>query len=313
MVKENLCESNKMQRLCALALVSSAAAQTWQLVRLGNDAVTAGARCLDGSAGAYYIKAGVGENASKFVVFQQAGGWCMSIEDCYSRSQTALGSTVSDPATTDSWTIEDLLVGDAARNPLFYNWTSVYLRYCDGASRASNAALPATYNSTSLYFRGFPILRATIDALLGSSPGDGAPSLAAATSLVVAGGSAGGLAVFLHADYIAARVRVVNPGIEMVRAIASDGFFIDGASIWAGSHDFSAMFERVAALGNISTGDPEQASVMCEGVGFVSAFLFSQCTGRLTLIAWRLLLQQSAGIASWQNTPYLGSRRQLSS
>lgn len=61
-----------MQGLCAVALLGTAAAQTWKLVRLSNDAVAAGARCLDGSAGAYYIKAGVGENASKFVLFQQA-------------------------------------------------------------------------------------------------------------------------------------------------------------------------------------------------------------------------------------------------
>lgn len=135
----------------------------------------------------------------------------------------------------------------------------MYARYCDGASRASDAASPAEYNSTSLYFRGFPILRATLDALLGASPGDGAPSLAEATSLVISGGSAGGLSVFLHADYIAERARAVNPGIGVIRAIANDGFFIDGASIWDGMHDFTAMFQRVAAFGNISTGAPEQA------------------------------------------------------
>jgi len=53
-------------------------------------------------------------------------------------------------------------------------------------------------SGTPLYLRGFDILRATLDALLGASPGFGAPSLAAATEVVVGGGSAGGLSVTLR-------------------------------------------------------------------------------------------------------------------
>lgn len=83
----------------AASLLASAVSQTWQLVRLGANSVASGARCLDGNAASYYIKAGVGANASNFVFFQQAGGWCMSIEDCYQRSLTSLGSTVADSAT----------------------------------------------------------------------------------------------------------------------------------------------------------------------------------------------------------------------
>jgi len=45
--------------------------QTWKLVRLQATEQT-GARCLDGSPGPYYIKNGVGVNASNFIFFQQA-------------------------------------------------------------------------------------------------------------------------------------------------------------------------------------------------------------------------------------------------
>jgi len=247
-------------QLQLLLLAAAARAQQWTHVSLAADPR---ALCLDGSAGAYEIKPGVGANASKFLLFQQAGGWAMSEADLLYRSTTSLGSTRGDPAVSDEWAIEDLLTNDSARNPLFHDWTSVALRYCDGASRASDRAEPLVVNGTALFLRGFPILRATIDALLGADPGGGAPSLAQATELVMGGGSAGGLGVTLHADYIAGRVRAANPGLRRAVGISTDGFFIDGASIWAGEHIMSGVFKRVATLGNISGGVPDQVNAAC--------------------------------------------------
>jgi hypothetical protein len=244
----------------AALLVGAARAQEWLSVSLASDAR---ALCLDGSPGAYQIKAGRGANASKFLLFQQAGGWAMSPADLLYRSTTALGSTRGDPPVTSEWAIEDVMSNDSARNPLFHDWTSVALRYCDGASRASDLAEPLVVNGTQLFLRGFSILRATVDALLGASPGGGAPSLAQATELVMGGGSAGGLGVTLHADYVAARVRAANPGLRRALGISTDGFFVDGASIWNGRHVMTEVFQRVAALGNVSAGAPEQTNEAC--------------------------------------------------
>lgn len=262
--------------------------QTWKLVRLQATEQT-GARCLDGSPGAYYIKNGVGVNASNFIFFQQAGGWCESLLDCAARSRSTLGSTAADPNETSSWVVEDLLIGEPSLNPLFYNWTSVYSRYCDGASRASNVAAPVQVNATSaLYYRGFSILRETISALLGPNPGDGAPSLSTASSLVIVGGSAGALGAVLHADYIAERVRTANPSIRTIRAIANDGFFIDGASIWGGRHAFTEVMQRVEAFGNITSGEADQVS---QSGWKVAALEFVVSTRRLTLLASRPTLR----------------------
>ena len=217
-------------------------------------------RCLDGSPGAYYIRSGLGANSSKFVFFQQAGGWAESPADLAYRAKSSLGSTLGDPATAD-WSIEDWLTANATVNPLFATWSSVYSRYCDGASRASHRPAALHVNSTPLWARGFDILRGTVDALLGAAPGGGAPSLASATDLVISGGSAGGLAVFLHADYIAARVRMVNPSARVV-AVANDGFFVDAPSIWAGTHIFGGIVERVVEMGNVS-GAPEHVNAAC--------------------------------------------------
>lgn len=225
-------------------------AQEWRHVLLTDPE----ALCLDGSPGAYEIKRGVGENASKWVFFQQAGGWCMSPADCLYRSTIALGSTKKDPAVSQEWAIEDLLTSNSSLNPLFSTWTSVVSRYCDGSSRSSHVTMPVVVNGTRLYYRGFPILRATIDALL-------AAGLATATDLVVGGGSAGALSTTLHVDYIADRVRTANPNIR-VAGISNDGFFIDGASIWNSAHIMTDIFKRIVAMGNITAADQVNARCM---------------------------------------------------
>lgn len=51
------------------------------------------------------------------------------------------------------------------------------------------------WKGTKLYFRGFRILKATIDALLTAG-------MNKATDVILTGCSAGGLATYLHADYV---------------------------------------------------------------------------------------------------------------
>lgn len=57
------------------------------------------ARCLDGTAGAYYIS--VGTDPKSVVMYFEGGGWCgdkdlsSTLENCYQRSKTPLGSSHS--------------------------------------------------------------------------------------------------------------------------------------------------------------------------------------------------------------------------
>ena len=255
---------------CLFSLLAApVAAQTWHLQRLADPR----ALCLDGSPGAYYIKPGAGENATKFVLHQQAGGWAMSPADLLYRAGTPLGSTRADPPTTAAFAIEDVLTSNATRNPLFATWTSVELRYCDGASRASNVDAPLVIEGRALYARGFPILAATLDALL--SPGGGgagAPSLAAATHVVLGGGSAGALGAVLHADYMAARIRAASPGAPpSIVAVAADGFFVDVASVWGGRRVAAEVFGRVVGMGNVSREGVNGACYDARGGGAAAA------------------------------------------
>jgi hypothetical protein len=96
------------------------------------------AMCLDGSMGAYYYRpAQSTAAANKWRVFIQGGGWCVSDEDCYGRSQTPLGSNVnlteyaSDPA---GYCGDAFLSGDPTIAPGFWDWHAVYVPYCDGGS-----------------------------------------------------------------------------------------------------------------------------------------------------------------------------------
>lgn len=69
------------------------------------------------------------------------------------------------------------------------------------------------HNGVTLYFKGFPILTAVLDSLL-------AKGLNASQEVILTGCSAGGLATYLHADY----VKQVIPQTAKYHAIADAGY-----------------------------------------------------------------------------------------
>ena len=97
------------------------------------------------------------------------------------------------------------------------NEATVQMYYCDGASFTGDVAAPVTVGKSQLYFRGKYNLDRTLDLLLAKY------GLAAATSLVLTGGSAGGLSTFLHLDHVQSRM----PASTRVVGLPVCGFFID--------------------------------------------------------------------------------------
>jgi len=85
----------------------------------------------------------------------------------------------------------------------------VFVNYCDGASFAGNVSEPVVVNGTKMYFRGRYILDAVFDSMLGTA------GLSDANELILKGGSAGGLAVYLHIDH----VRELIPETVQVRSL----------------------------------------------------------------------------------------------
>jgi hypothetical protein len=88
--------------------------------------------CLDGTKPAYYVHQG---DKNKFILSFEGGGWCGShlgleqtVEDCFQRSKTALGSSATYPATMAQY---EGILSDSQQNPL-RDWTIIHMKYCDG-------------------------------------------------------------------------------------------------------------------------------------------------------------------------------------
>jgi len=189
-----------------------------------------GAVCLDGTPGLYYIN--VGPNAHKFLLYFQGGGWCSGFtrgtgrgfDDCFSRRGNSLGSTKYD---NDTLNLGDTfgMQRNKTINPTMFDWSYVYIRYCDGGSFTGNVWDPIPMNNSNdeyIYFRGKRILDAVIDSLINNY------GLLNATDIVISGGSAGGLAAILHTNYIANIVyqRSNNNDIKIV-SLPNVGYFIE--------------------------------------------------------------------------------------
>ena len=242
--------------LFTLALALGASAQSNQATRreLPAGATRGGAVALDGSPYVYYVAPGA--ETHKFVIYQKGGGWCVSDSDCASRAETELGSsntsfypldidygTFSGPATFK------LLQANATFNPTAWNWTRIYLPYLDGGSQTGDLDAPVVVplgggKTRTIYYRGRRIHDATVATLLARE------GLSSATDVIYSGGSAGALAVYLHADDWAARI----PRSAKIVAVPDSGFFLNyNASAGAG---YGANMRWVATRMNATGGLP---------------------------------------------------------
>jgi O-palmitoleoyl-L-serine hydrolase len=107
------------------------------------------ARCLDGSpAGLYFAP---GQQSDKFVIYFEGGGLCRgdglaeTLEYCYKRSKTNLGSSLNYSAerSFDGMTY----ISAIARNP-FHDWNRVFIPYCDGGVHQGSRLDPIKYKDS---------------------------------------------------------------------------------------------------------------------------------------------------------------------
>ena len=163
----------------------------------------------------------------------KGGGWCQGVDvstcpacgqSCVERAQTSdRGTSTTDapylyfPATGDGY-----LSYEQSQNPLAYNWNTVYVRYCDGASFSGNNDTIISSSKDpnyKIYFRGFRNLNAVFQKLWDEY------DYGNATDVQLTGSSAGGLAVYLHADYI--KNTWLGPLVKNYIAMPDSGFFMD--------------------------------------------------------------------------------------
>ncbi|XP_070539058.1 uncharacterized protein [Ptychodera flava] len=189
-----------------------------------------GAYCLDGSPPGYYFRKGRNEGKNSWILFLAGGGWCYNISDCHDRSFSALGSSKFFPTQV---LFDGFLANDEKTNADFYDWNVAYLAYCDGASFSGNADMPVKYKDRNIYFRGKRVLDLLLDYLLQHG-------LSEADRVIIGGVSAGGIAVYIHADYIKSKL----PVSTTVQAFSDAGYIPDIRNI-TNFQNIRIVFQRI--------------------------------------------------------------------
>eukprot|EP00754_Rhynchopus_humris_P014953 Rhum_TRINITY_DN14421_c0_g1::Rhum_TRINITY_DN14421_c0_g1_i5::g.88020::m.88020/K19882/NOTUM; O-palmitoleoyl-L-serine hydrolase len=257
------------------------------------DKVAGGAVCLDGSPSGFFFANGTGSHTKDWVIYFQGGGWCYDERDCFHRSKTDLGSSLG-------W--GDFVDGDGIRsqnckdNPAFCEFNWVYVGYCDGNSFSGDRTEPIVVDGAHVWSRGHRIVDAVIDTLYEQY------GLRDAESLLVSGCSAGGLAAYLHADYVNARVSALAPGLTRVKAAPVSGFFLDHTNV-KGVDVYPTQMKYVFEMTNATNGvNSDCIAAMPAG----EEWKCNMAPHTYPYIKTPIMVLNSA-MDSWQSTCILGS------
>lgn len=142
--------------------------------------------------------------------------------DCWGRSNSGLGSSAKWAKTSS---MGGVMSDDCKSNPDFCNFNRVHMVYCDGNSFSGNRDEPVVVKGADgknkpLYFRGRRIIDAVLETLVSDH------GLADANDVLLTGCSAGGLATYLHTDYVHEKLKTLAPKMKKFKASAISGFFL---------------------------------------------------------------------------------------
>ncbi|KAI3878221.1 hypothetical protein MKW92_032079 [Papaver armeniacum] len=199
-----------------------------------HNATRIGAVCLDGSAPGYHLSKGFDSGSDNWLIHIEGGGMCSSVETCSQRMQTPGGSS----KFMDKMGFGGILSSNKSKNPEFYNWNRVKVRYCDGAffSGSPNGENETT-KAEGLFFRGQRIWDAVMAELLDLG-------MIKAKQAFLTGCSAGGIATLVHCDSFA---ELFTPGEVNVKCLSDAGFFIDEKAV-SGAYWMRSFFHAVVNL-----------------------------------------------------------------
>ncbi|CAI5503588.1 unnamed protein product [Closterium sp. Naga37s-1] len=239
--------------LCAAERANRLKPAATRLILLPSNAY--GAKCLDGrsflvrlptflppSPPAYYFRAGAGAGRRKWHVHLPTGGWCFSARECLNRTNSPLGSSrfwarrlpavVENGGKVPNATIAypqlgGLLSRSRRANPVFHAWNLVWVVYCDGGAYSSTRGRADLGGGASVYMNGRGILDALIYDLRMKR------GMGAASHVLFSGSSAGGHAIIMHCDRLAAAF----PRAQAT-CLSDSGFFVGAHSPVLDSIDF---------------------------------------------------------------------------
>lgn len=210
-------------------------------------AVEKGAVCLDGSAPSYHLHRGHGSGKNNWLVHLEGGGWCSSTQACFLRSRAGLGSSFM---MEESVMFAGSLSNSPLKNPDFYNWNRVKVRYCDGGSYSGDVEVPTELKDDDLnevkkiYYRGQKVWQAVIDDLLSKG-------MLNVEKALLSGCSAGGLGSILHCNDF----RDQLPKNAIVKCLSDGGFFLDVQDV-SNKSTIQSFYKDVVSLHGINSRLP---------------------------------------------------------
>ena len=156
------------------------------------------AKCLDGSpSGFYFQEAAETADRSKFMIVLEGGGMCTHESDCSARAKTDLGSSTKWKKTFN-WDAWSLTTSDKRNR--FRGWNKVWVKYCDGSIWSGARTTNLSNDTFGLWFAGHHTVAATLEKLSAMT------TLNSSSFIAFAGGSAGGLGVFINVHYVQERL-----------------------------------------------------------------------------------------------------------
>lgn len=266
--------------------------------------------CLNGSPGVFYTLNATWLTKKKWIIFYNGGGWCSTnvpydqvamVQNCYNRSLGALGDSSNQyafPPAANQSTWEGALSPYKKGNALLYDFFKVVIGYCDGGSysgRRMKPYLDKEHNAT-LYFRGGFIQDAIIQTLKEEY------GLMKAEEAVIYGQSAGGLAVYLHAN----QWRKALPERAFVVGLPECGFFLDwdASKPDGAAHTFAEEMRFIFQEHRAKAGGVKKCVEAKEATGGdVASCMFAQHS--LPYVSVPIFALQSV-IDAWQVNNILG-------
>jgi hypothetical protein len=235
-----------------------------------NLAATPHAACNDGSPAVFLFRKGFGVAASRWVIYLDGGGQCYSQQSCIQRQnthpETLLSSVPYSTGAAKFTPIKGILSPNPSLNPDFYDANQVEISYCSSdywmGEKDGNTALPpavilALKNVNNWYFDGHGIIQAVIQILQQQY------GLNNASDVLLAGGSAGAVGVFMNADFVSGLLPLTtrfvalpdsgysmssypdyNPatGGDKPLPTTDQRVLADGQSLWASIGDFDCAY-----------------------------------------------------------------------
>ncbi|KAG8039200.1 hypothetical protein G9C98_003507 [Cotesia typhae] len=179
-------------------------------VFLSNRSIT----CNDGSQAGFYLRKSHG--SKKWIVFLE-GGWCCFDQKTCRHRWIKLRNYMTSTNWSETRDVGGILSSNPQENPYWWNVNHVYVPYCTSDSWSGTRSFPNEMFS----FMGAEIVSQVIRDLVPLG-------LDTASSLMLAGSSAGGMGVMLNLDRVQNLIHhELGLTNTVVRGVSDSGWFLD--------------------------------------------------------------------------------------